>query len=150
MDATLFGFSTSTLQLHFYSPFLTFAHSSHLHPSNKNEQDVSFRLVDRTHVSFSLVLLLQLSLSSPSSSPLPFLRPVLRNVIPLMSTAEDIEFVTETDRTMREREEERSKEFDSVQQDLRGQWFPSFPLLPSSPSSFIRPHPPPFSFPLIS
>ncbi|KAL7416153.1 hypothetical protein BDY24DRAFT_381186 [Mrakia frigida] len=45
--------------------------------------------------------------------------PVLRNVIPLMSTAEDIEFVTETDRTMREREEERSKEFDSVQQDLR-------------------------------
>lgn len=47
--------------------------------------------------------------------------PVLQNVIPLMSTAGDIEFVTETDRTMREREEERSREFDSVQSDLRGQ-----------------------------
>lgn len=50
----------------------------------------------------------------------PPVRPILQSVLPLISTASDLEHVSDTQRLMEERDQERMAELHSVESELRG------------------------------
>jgi hypothetical protein len=52
--------------------------------------------------------------------PCPPVRPILQSVLPLISTASDLEHVSDTQRLMEERDQERMAELHSVESELRG------------------------------
>jgi chromosome segregation ATPase len=54
---------------------------------------------------------------------IPDVRPILQNVIPLITTGADLEFVRETDALMNARQDERDQEVDAIQLELRCTFF---------------------------